>query len=107
MTGNAILKFFKDKRNLSIHAEPVVPAKQISLNIKEFINIHDSTPVEIHKEDDGQVVSNPKDSTVEVNFSYNFSDWNGSEDAIELSHKYLVALESFLKSAFDNEIISR
>ncbi|MDQ7839356.1 MAG: hypothetical protein RDU59_12785 [Thermodesulfobacteriota bacterium] len=47
VSGNAVLKFFKDKRDLNIHAEPVRPSRHIAVAITEHITISESIRIEI------------------------------------------------------------
>lgn len=115
VSGNAVLKFFKDKRNLNIHAEPVRPSKHIAINITEHVSIPDSIrikiqgedgPTEIREHKEERPISKPQESSVEVKIRYVFVDWGGPEDAIDLSRQYLAALENFVKNGLDSEIIS-
>jgi hypothetical protein len=42
VSGNAVLKFFKDKRDLNIHAESVRPSRHIAVAITEHITFSES-----------------------------------------------------------------
>jgi hypothetical protein len=115
VSGNAVLKFFKDKRDLNIHAEPVRPTRHIAVTITEHINISDSIRIEIQREDktteisehkEEPPVSTPQESSSEVKIHCVFVDWGGPEDAIELSNQYLAALETFVKAGLGSGIIS-
>lgn len=115
VSGNAVLRFFKDKRDLNIHAEPVRPSRHIAVAITEHINISESIRIEIHREDgtteirehkEEPPVSTPQESSAEVKIRYLFVDWSGPEDAIDLSRQYLAALENSVKAGLSSRIIS-
>lgn len=115
VSGNSVLKFFKDKRDINIHAEPVRATRQISVSITEHIEISDSIRIEIHNKDGTVEVreheeeppqANPQEGTAETEIRYVFRDWRGSEDVIHLARQYLAALENFVKVGLSNGIIS-
>jgi hypothetical protein len=115
VSGNAVLKFFKDKRDLNIHAKPVRPSRHVAVAITEHINISESIRIEIQREDgtteirehkDKAPAPEPQESTAEVKIRYVFVDWGGPEDVIDLSKQYLAALENFVKSGRSSGIIS-
>lgn len=114
VSGNAVLKFFKDKRDLSIHVKPVQPSRKIVTIVNECINISDSVMIEIQREDGateiGELkevspVSKPQESSVEVKINYVFVDWVGPEDIIDLSRQYLENLENFVNTGLSNGFI--
>jgi hypothetical protein len=115
VSGNAVLKFFKDKRDLNIHAEPVRPARHIGVALTEHINISDSIRIEIQREGGAKEIREhveeppapaPRESSAEVKIRYVFVDWVGPEDIINLSQKYLAALETFVKAGISAGVIS-
>jgi hypothetical protein len=105
VSGNPILKHFKDKRDINIHCEPVETNRQIEVTVTEHVNVSESLRIEIRREDGSVEVREHKDdptpikphsdeSTIEI--KYYFDDWSGQEDVINLSESYLVALEGFV-----------
>ena len=115
MSGNAVLKFFKDKRDVNIHAEPVRPSRHIAVAFTEHMTISDSIRIETQREDgtteiredkEESSVSKPQESIAEVKIRYVFVDWGGPEGAIDLSHQYLAALENFVKAGLSSGIIT-
>lgn len=105
VSGNNILKHFKDKRDINIHTEPVKANRQVSVTLTEHMHISESLRIEIQREDGSVEVrehiepspvpeSKPDDSTITI--KYVFSDWSGTEDVIELCEKYINALEAFI-----------
>lgn len=111
VNGNSILKFFKDKRNLNIHTKPIKPSIHISIN--EHIRVSESVRIEIHKEDGSREVREnilepfqTRSESSESEIRYEFEDWQGSEDIINLSHQYIAALENFIHLGLNDKAIS-
>lgn len=116
VTNKDVLKFFKDKRDLNIHAKPIQPDMHISLTEHCNVNISESLRIEILKED-GTVErvieheektpqSTLQESSSDIKIHYMFEDWSGSEDVIALSRQYLGALESFVSDGVSSNYIS-
>jgi len=115
VSGNSVLRFFKDKRDINIHAEPVTPSQHISVSLTEHIIISDSIRIEMQKEDGTVEVceqkeespqAKPQEEAPEIRNRYVFRDWSGSEDVIDLSRQYLTALEIIVKAGLIDGIIS-
>ena len=113
ISGNSVLKFFRDKRDVNIHVEPVKPSKNISMSITDHIGISESIRIEIKRKDGMPEIRKDKGKPPEteeiepqVNIRYMFRDWNGPEDVLELSNKYLISLKKFVKEGINSGIIS-
>lgn len=113
VSGNVVLRFFKDKRDLNVHAEPVRPSKHILLSITEHVGISESLRIEIQPEDVTTEVRKHKSdppkmekTKTEVKIRYVFADWGGPEDVLELSRQYLDALENFVQVGISSGTIS-
>lgn len=114
VSGNMILRFFKNKRDLNIHAQPVRPSRQISVSITEHINVSEAIRITIQKVDGTTEVHEHADPPVqkteepsaEMTVRYIFSDWSGSGDVIEISRQYLTMLESFVQAGLTKGVIS-
>lgn len=115
VSGNSVLKFFKDKRDLNIHTEPIRPSRHISVSDTAHVSISESIRIEItrgdrtteireHKEEPPK--PSPIASSTEVEIRYILTDWPGPEDAIQLSRQYLTALEAFVKVGTSGGFIS-
>jgi hypothetical protein len=95
---NQVIAFFKDKRDTSIHQEPVRPA--LSLHLVDGLSVS-STLVSVSMTDaDGTVITGiaqPTQKTTEpetlpgtsVTLTFRFDDWPGPESVIELCQHYL------------------
>lgn len=109
MRASAVAKFFKDKRNLSIHTEPVVPNRTINVCITDSIRVSASlTGVTIRNEDGKVERSKAVESTKQaqqpplppttssVSIRFYFHDWPGPEDVNVLCHEYLQQLQAIV-----------
>jgi hypothetical protein len=102
-TGNPVLSFFRDKRNVSIHSGPIVPAATINVSASDVIRFSEAVLIRC-LDDEGNLVSersigsqapppvvSPPPSISRV---YNFPDWTGQEDVLQLCRNYVAALEA-------------
>jgi hypothetical protein len=95
VSGSAVLKFFKDKRDLNIHVEPVRPSRHIAVSITEQIRISDSVRI-IKQKEDGTIEvpepeaeppnPKPQETSADVKIRYVFLDW--CRRLLALSHRY-------------------
>lgn len=96
VSNNALLGFFKCKRDVNIHREPVRPLKDISVFDTLRIGIEDGT-TEMPK---------PIETSPPAEFRYRLEDSPGSEDVLELSQQYLAALDRFVRDGIEGGYIS-
>ncbi len=115
VSGNNILRYFKDKRDVNIHTKPAKANRKISATVTEHVHISESPKIEIqrdggsikgreHNEHNSMPGPKPNDSTT---IKYTFSDWSGTEDVIELCGKYINALEEFINSGQANGFLTQ
>ena len=92
-------KFFKDARDLNIHAQPVRLSHAIVVEVHDHIGVGDSLMITMTKEN-GTVESSQASENmtaregkgtdhVEVATRYFLREWAGPEDVIELALDYL------------------
>ena len=116
MSSSRILKFFKCKRDINIHEEPVKPSAHFQATFKEKIGISESI-IAVLKDKDGKIKSKissappkPKpekpETSVELEVRYKFSDWTGDEDVITLCEKYIQELEKVVKDGVRKRFIT-
>ncbi len=118
VSASNILSFFKDKRDLNIHYEPVHPIQNVSASITEKIGISDSISV-VLRDANGNIISQSsteapqhkaKSQTTEepsgFTVRYLFSDWTGSEDIMTLCQKYIDELENFVKDGVEQGFLT-
>ena len=99
------VRFFKDKRDISIHANPVSPSATINVSVTDTLHLSDSVSATIVR-NDGTIEEipatpptsspTPAKSESTVTYEYFFKDWNGSDDVISLSGRYVAQLESIV-----------
>lgn len=104
MQASPVLAFFKDKRDVNIHKRPIALMQTTTLTETVHIGISDGLVV-ITERADGttetrEVAGTPghvaQRSTSLVEVQYLFDDWQGPEDALALSKKYLTELKLFI-----------
>jgi hypothetical protein len=104
MANNKVLKFFKDKRDINIHVEPVVVRVDVGVQATERIRLSESVTIDIFE--GGKLVdrrqsapveleteSEPADQPATTSRIYRFGDWSGGEDVFQLSATYLNELK--------------
>lgn len=111
-----ILKFFKDKRNINIHRQPISPSAKIKIGIHETLGISDSISVVVRDKDGNikdeyhskpsQTPTKTKPPETTMTVMYFFSDWTGDEDVITLCKKYLDKLEKLVNDGIRQGHIS-
>jgi hypothetical protein len=82
---NPLLCFFRNVRNNSVHEVPVKPVTKMTTEVAGFLNIGD--------DDDEIMIPYPHNTTV---YRYEFQDRPG-EEVIDLSRRYLKALEALVE----------
>jgi len=101
--GQPSIKFFRNKRNVNVHVEPVEPQTAIGIELAESLAIGEMLAVQMFRE--GMPVSGTRievpaeagDSPPPVvRLHYRFADWSGSEDVIVLARAYLEALQALV-----------
>jgi hypothetical protein len=116
ISNSSILPFFKDKRDVNIHTEPVKPRKDYQVSMTATVHLSSSLSVKL-KDEKGNVIDQryikeakpphePPTASTSVEVRYRFSDWSGSEDVIELSQKYLDELEDVVDDGVKRGFIS-
>ncbi len=115
ISASPVLRFFKDKRNVNIHTEPIQPATELKLTIRETVHISDSVSITI-MDKDGNIVKHfssdepqPKPKKPEIpptlEITYKFDDWAGSEDVLTLCQMYVQELEDIIKDGVRQRFI--
>ena len=85
--------FFRDKRDVNIHDEPVDPSRHVAIAISDGIGVFSAVskaffndkPVEMNRPKE-EPQPKPPESRQETTVRYHFDDWPGTEDVIGLSH---------------------
>lgn len=118
IAGSSVLSFFRDKRDINIHSQPIKPVKHTSVTMKSTLSISSSVHI-VHKDKNGNVLyESPPEATrpkpvkpspstpAVVKTEYRFDDWEGGEDLIALSMMYLNELRKVVKDGIDHSFIT-
>jgi hypothetical protein len=87
------IKFFRDKRNVNIHVEPVEPQTAIGVELAEPIAFGEMLQVQLFQEGmpvGGTRIEAPAKAVGPspppvIRLHYRFADWSGSEDVMRMS----------------------
>lgn len=101
-----VVKFFKDKRDINIHADPINPSEEINIGINDTIFLSDEVFMTL-TDKDGNIIEERKvppskptrnfeSSQPIVNFRFVFRDWHGNEDVVDLSQQYIKELKDII-----------
>jgi hypothetical protein len=115
ISSNPVLSFFKDKRDMSIHYRPVVPAATINVAASDLIRVSEAVLIRC-LDDEGNLVSkraigsqtppsvvSPPPSVSRV---YKFPDWPGQEDVPQLCRDYIAALEVVVNDGYSQGLLT-
>jgi len=117
-----IISFFKDKRDINIHREPVKTRKDITLSLTEALHLSVSMGSirMVHKDKYGKIISEsinksqsePKSRKVkkqvpaEATYRYSFDDWVDNEDIPTLCQKYIDELKTITADGLKKGFLS-
>ena len=111
-----VVHFFKDKRNINIHAEPINPSAEISIGINDAISLSDEVFITL-TDKDGNILDETKvprsqptrkleSNDPVVNYRYFFRDWSGNEDVLGLSQQYIKELKEIISDGIARGFIT-
>jgi hypothetical protein len=116
VAGKPVVRFFKDKRDVSIHVNSVSPSAKIGVSVAETICVTDSISVTIYRKDgtieeERSLSSSPPSSPPEeietsVTCEYFFHDWSGSEDVLQLCQMYITEGEAIISDGVANGFLT-
>jgi len=115
MSASPILKFFRSKRNINIHVEPIKPSAQFQATLTQKADISESIII-VRRDKDGKIISKysseapkPKPekpgTSVEMKVRYKFSDWPGDEDVLTLCDNYIQELKKIVQDGVSKGFI--
>lgn len=128
MKASPILRFFKNKRIINFHSEPINLRKDIEVAIRETVHLSESVSVKITRAD-GKTESKSipietkqkpekSKSSVESKTTYRFDDWmkycqsnnlkdfTGNEDVLILCERYIQEFEKAVKDGVSKGFIT-
>ena len=102
VTSSDVLKFFRTKRNVNVHTEPIQVSQHISIHLSDIVHFSESIHIKNSDQTDkliGEYSSEPSqppptpDIPPIVSYRFTFPDWNGREDVLQLCEMYLEELQ--------------
>lgn len=101
VTGNRVVSFLKDERDLNVHVKPVSPNAGVDLRATDNMSISESVLIATIRADgtlERREVSSPGSTALNLSdltltLRYFFPDWSGNEDVITLCEIYLQEVE--------------
>lgn len=113
--SDPLLKFFKDKRDLSIHVAPVVPRRILNMQSTVHVHVTDSVSItvkkadgtlieEVHSDPKPPIAAPPAISTVSTSY---FFEELGKETEIEaIAMNYIAMIERIVADGVTRGFIS-
>lgn len=116
ITSSKVLAFFKDKRDINVHTQPIQVNQHTSIQLTEVVRISES--IHIKKFDQtgrliGEYSSEPSEPPAapeippNVTHRFTFPDWSGTEDVLQLCHLYLKELQCVVKDGQNNGFLTK
>lgn len=106
IAAKAILGYFKHKRDIEVHQEPVKPKLTLTIGVDGNIGLSGALSIirrdkngnilETYSSPESQIQAQQPSGEPTVSYRYSFKDWSGSEDIPTLALLYLQELESFV-----------
>jgi hypothetical protein len=120
VNSHPLMGFFKDKRDLNIHSEPVGASSAVEIEVTdEAVGLSDSVTSTVFDRQ-GNVVHqsttgpppvseppSPGEGQMSVTFRHYFADWKGKDDVLTLAGRYLDELKSFVAAGQSKGFLSR
>jgi len=114
VAGKPIVRFLKDKRDVGIHAEPIVPSASVEVSLTDTVHLSDSFSCMIEyadgRQEDRTIASSPEvappEATAAVEYTYFFRDWPGREDLLTLCSSYLSDIERIVADGVANGFLT-
>ena len=114
VAGKPIVKFLKERRDVSIHTEPIVPSASVEGSFADTVHPSDSVSCVIEHADGLREVRTaasspevePQETTVAVNYAYYFDGWAGKEDLLTLCSAYLTDIERIVADGVANGFLT-
>ena len=116
ITSSKVLAFFKDKRDINVHMQPVQVNQHTSIQLTEVVRSSES--IHIKKFDQtgrliGEYSSEPSEPPAapeippKVTHQFTFPDWSGTEDVLQLCHLYLNELQCVVEDGQNNGSLTK
>ena len=118
VSTSTISQFFRDKRDISIHTDPIRPRVDYDLTIKDTLHLSESLSIVVrdkygnikHQYSSGEAKRKPKPkqpgTPATLKIKHKFDDWSGSQDILTLCQMYIQELEDIIKDGIRQGFIT-
>lgn len=116
--ASPVVKYFKDKRDVSVHVTPVIPTRTFHVEIEERVAFGDSINIEV-RTPDGTIIPDPSQkepkeqapreitrASSSSSVTYHFSDWPGAEHVVTLCGDYLQQVRNIILDGRSHGFVS-
>lgn len=118
ITSKEVLTFFKDKRNINVHMQPIKTqvTQHTSNQLTDVVHISESIHIKkfdqtghLIEEYSSEPSETPPASEIppNVRHRFTFSDWSGPEDVLELCHLYLNELQHVIRAGQNKGFLTK
>lgn len=116
ITSSKVLAFFKDKRDINVHMQPVQVNQHTSIQSTEVVRSSESTHIKKFDQTGrliGEYSSEPSEPPPEpeippkVTHRFTFPDWSGTEDVLQLCYLYLNELQRVVEDGQNNGFLTK
>ncbi len=107
ISASSIIKFFKDKRDISIHTEPIQPQAHNKLTATDTLHFSDSVSITVtdkngniksqYSSDEPETKPKEPETPTVLEIRHKFGDWVGNEDVPTLCEIYVQKLEDVVE----------
>jgi len=116
IASSKVLAFFKGKRDISVHMQPIQVNQHTYIQLTEVVRVSES--IHIKKFDQtgrliGESSSEPSEPPAapeippKVTHRFTFPDWSGTEDILQLCHLYLKELQRVVEDGQNNGFLTK
>jgi len=116
ISSSKVLVFFKDKRDINVHMQPIQVKQHTSIQLTEVVRVSES--IHIKKFDQtgrliGEYSSEPSELPQapeippKVTHRFTFPDWSGTEDVLQLCRLYLNELQRVVEDGQNNGFLTK
>jgi len=116
ITSRKVLAFFKDKRDINVHTQPIQVNQHTSIQLTEVMRISES--IHIKKFDQtgrliGEYSSEPSEPppapeiSPKITHRFTFPEWSGTEDVLQLCYLYLNELHRVVENGQNKGFLTK
>lgn len=114
--ASTVLSFFKDKRDINIHSEPVRARQLTTIAMRSTLHLSSSLSIRVFDaegklksefKEEPKPVPKPADSVPRITQRFTFPDWSGNEDIFGLGKLYLDELARVVQDGLSKGFLTK